>query len=177
MKNLIKVFMMLGLVAIFSCEGPPGPPGLDGLDGITILGEVFEVENVNFNSANGFRSDYYEFNPPIEPSDKLLAFILWDVDNGTDVWRALPQVNFQFSAGIFSYNYDFTRFDFSFFMEGNFNLSSLPAEFTTNQVFRVVVLPADFASVNARVNFDDYDSVMALLGKTDADIIRLQPKR
>lgn len=180
MKNLLKVIMVLGLSAFFACEGPPGPPGFDGrdgLDGITILGEVFEVENVNFNSANGFKSDVFKFNPPLEPSDKLLVFILWDVVNNTDVWRALPQVNFEFSNGVFSYNYDFTRFDFSFFMEGNFNLSTLPSEFTTNQVFRVVVIPADFASANARVNLEDYDAVMEMLGKNDTDIIKLQPKK
>lgn len=180
MKNLIKVIMMLGLGAFFACEGPIGPQGFDGRDGsdgITILGEVFEVKNVNFNNANSFKSDFFEFNPPIELSDKLITFILWDVIDGADVWRALPQVNFEFPAGIFSYNYDFTRFDFRFFMEGNFNLSTLPSDYTANQTFRVVVLPADFASANARVNLHDYDALMEMMGKTEADVRELQPKR
>ncbi|AFL82898.1 hypothetical protein Belba_0231 [Belliella baltica DSM 15883] len=180
MKNLMKVLLVLGLGTFFACEGPPGPPGLDGrdgLDGINILGEVFEEENINFNAANGFRSDFYEFNPPMEPSDKLLAFILWDVVDGTDVWRALPQTNFDFQEGIFSYTYYFTRFGFSFAMEGNFNLGILPPEYTSNQIFRVVIFPADFASSNARVNLDDYDAVMEMLNKSESDVVKLQPKK
>ncbi|SIS82545.1 hypothetical protein [Belliella pelovolcani] len=176
MKNLFKAVMMLGIFAFFACEGPPGPPGIPGQDGIVIVGEVFEIGNVNFTSANNFQSDYYEFTVPIEPGDKLLAYILWDVVDDTDVWRALPQTNFEFPQfGIFMYNYDFTRFDFSFFMDGNFDLSALPSEFTRNQVFRVVVFPADLA--NARMDFSDFNNVMEYMGKTEKDIVQLQPRQ
>ncbi len=178
MKNLFKGVLMFSILGFFACEGPPGPPGIPGPQGqagVNIVGEVFEIEGVNFTTNNGFRSNFYEFTVPIEPSDKLLVYILWEVDNGTDVWRALPQTLFDFPDGIFTYNFDFTRFDFSFFMDGNFNLSLLPVEYTLNQVFRVVVFPANFP--NGRLDLSNYDAVMKYLGKSEKDIVQLHPKK
>ena len=54
-----KVTLVLGaFIALFfiSCEGPAGPPGYDGFDGADgqdgedgIQGQVFEVDNIDFN--------------------------------------------------------------------------------------------------------------------------------
>ena len=41
------------------------------------------------------------------------------------------------------YNYDFTQADVRFFLDGTTNFLTLGPEWTQNQVFRVVVVPAD----------------------------------
>ena len=179
MKNLIKGVLMMGLFAFFACEGPPGPPGFDGrdgLDGTDIVGEVLEIGGVDFTSANSFSSDFYTINPPIEIGDKILVFLLWAEIDGEDLWRALPQTNYEFSEGIFTYNYEFTRSLVRFFVDGTFNLGLLTNEFTRNQVFRVVIFPAELVNENARVDLTNYNAVMELMGKTETDVVKLNPR-
>ena len=153
--------------------GPPGPPGQEGLPGINILGEVIEIENVNFTSGNQFREVFEFIGQPIEPSDKILAFILWEIDGNVDIWRPLPQTVF-FPSGIMIYNFDFSRFDFSFFLEANFPLTEVPAAFTRNQIFRILILPADFSSANARIDYSDLKGLMQMLGKEEKDVLKLR---
>jgi hypothetical protein len=157
MKNIKNILVLnfcllgIGLIFLMSCEGPMGPPGLDGIDGqdgqdgIYIVGEVFEVQ-VNFNAQNNF-SIFDEYGFDILPSDKILMYRLDGVDDVRDIWRILPQMVFH-PNGIFNYTFDFTLRDYSVFLEGNFDLNILGPEWTNDQVFRVLIVPADF--INAR---------------------------
>ncbi|MEB2786712.1 hypothetical protein [Algoriphagus persicinus] len=178
MKNINTLILALfGLVVFQACEGPEGPqgaPGFDGEDGVNIVSEVFEVE-VDFTPANNF-SEIFTFDPIIVESDVVLSFVLWEVDGQTPIWRAMPQTAYFQEGGILVYNYDFTRSDFSLFLDGNLDLSTLSTDWTDNQLFRVVVLPGDFASTNARIDLTDYDAVTKLLGLTDADFKRIELK-
>lgn len=139
-----KLLSLVCLFALFSaCEGdqgPPGVPGLNGLDGGLIVSSAFEIE-IDFNAGNN-----YEFFEPygfdVFPSDVTLVYILWEVDNGQEIWRLLPQ-NVFFEEGVLIYNYDFTRDDVRFFLDGTINFGILDPSYTQNQVFRVVVVPAD----------------------------------
>lgn len=178
-KLLAVLFVLGGFAGIQSCSGPMGPPGVpgpqgpqgaQGQPGVNILSEVFEIEGVNFTSANQFR-EVFEFTRPIEPSDKIASFILWQIDNEVDIWRPLPQTVF-LPSGIMIYNFDFSRFDFSFFLEANFPLNQVPTDFSRNQIFRIAIIPADFA--NARLDLSDYNAVMEFLGKTEEDVIKLR---
>ena len=168
--------LALGLALFFqACEGPmglpgpQGPQGPQGQAGINILGEVIEIENVNFTAGNGYREIFEFLNDPIEESDKIMAFLLWDIDNGTDIWRPLPQTVF-LPSGTLIYNFDFSRFDFSFFLDANFPLSEVPNEFSRNQIFRILILPADFS--NARLDYSNYEELMKYLGKEEKDVIK-----
>ncbi|WP_339701759.1 hypothetical protein [Algoriphagus aquimarinus] len=178
MKNINTLILALfGLVVFQACEGPEGPQGAQGPvgePGINIVSEVFEVE-VDFNAANNY-SEIFQFDPVIVESDVVLSFVQWEVDGGTPIWRAMPQTAYFQEGGILVYNYDFTRSDFSIFLDGNLDLSTLSADWTDNQVFRVVVLPGDFASTNARIDLTDYDAVTKLLGLTDEDFKRIELK-
>jgi hypothetical protein len=160
----------IGLISILSCEGPMGPPGLDGIDGqdgVYIVGEVFEVQ-VNFNAQNNFRIfDEYGFD--ILPSDKILMYRLDGVDDVRDIWRILPQMVFH-PNGIFNYTFDFTLRDYSVFLEANFDLNILGQEWTRDQVFRVLIVPADF--INARMDFSDHERMLKWLGIDPSKIKR-----
>ena len=71
-----------------------------------------------------------------------LVYIKWETVNGQAIWRLLPQT-VQFAEGTLVYNFDFTRADVRFFLESNLDLSLLNESYTQDQVFRVVVIPAD----------------------------------
>ncbi|WP_191860869.1 hypothetical protein [Hanstruepera ponticola] len=140
MKKLVIVIISFISILIISCEGPSGPPGPPGEDGGLIVAPAFEIE-IDFNSGNN-----YEFIEPygftIYPSDVTLVYILWDVIDGQEIWRLVPQT-VEFNEGTLVYNYDFTREDVRFFLDGTINFSLLDSVWTQNQVFRVVIVPAD----------------------------------
>lgn len=177
MKNINTLILALfGMFVFQACEGPEGPQGLQGPEGepgINILSEVFEVE-VDFNEGNNYQV-IRGFDPPIIDGDMVLAFIQWDVDGSSPIWRALPQTVF-FNEGVLMYNYDFSNSDFSLFLDGPLDYSLLGPEWTENQLFRIVVVPGELLSANARIDLTDYNAVTNMLGLKDADFKRIELK-
>lgn len=137
MKLISYLILTFAALFVMSCEGDPGPQGPPG--GL-LVSSAFEIE-IDFNASNGYSDvEAYGFN--VFPSDVTLVYILWDTVNGQDIWRLLPQT-VEFTNGTLIYNFDFTQSDVSFFLDGTVNLDTLGPEWTQNQVFRVVVVPAD----------------------------------
>lgn len=171
MKKLILLFSAIGMIALQSCEGPAGPPGTPG---INIEAEVFEVTRT-FSQGNDY-SSLIPLNPPIFASDVVLVYLLWDVDGNTPIWRLMPQV-VQLDEGDLIYNYDFTRFDVNLFLSSaDFPLTILGPQWTNNQTFRIVLIPGFFGN-NLRINYNDYDAVMQMIGKTDADVKPIESRK
>lgn len=160
MKKLYILLLFVGAI-ISSCgDGPPGPqgpPGFDGLDGEESF--VFEYEF-------SFTAPDYEvlLNLPdnfvMLDSDVMLVYFLWDVQDGIEIWRALPQTLY-LSDGILAYNFDHTKFDANVFLDGTVNLDFLGADFTDNWIARIVVVPGQFFSGRTSIDFSDYDQVKA----------------
>jgi hypothetical protein len=170
-------------IILFSCEGPAGPPGFDGIDGqdgadgINILGQVYEIEG-DFTAGNGYTL-LREFTQNIEvfESDVVLVFLLWDqTEDGNgdpvDIWRLLPQTRI-LDQGLLQYNYDHTFLDVNIFLESDFDLATLPAGDTDNQVFRIAIMPADFAA-GSKFDKSNIRQVMDMLNVTEKDISRIQ---
>ena len=140
MKKLVILFISMSFIVLSSCEGDQGPPGPQGLNGGIITSSAFEIE-VDFNAGNNYQfTEPYGFQ--VYPTDVTLVYVLWETVNGQDVWRLLPQT-VEFTDGTLVYNFDFTRNDVRFFLDGTTNFATLDNSYTQNQVFRVVVVPAD----------------------------------
>lgn len=162
MKKIITLFLGLMFV-LSSCEGPvgpPGPPGAPGSDGTNgILGQVFEVE-AYFTSGNDYQ---YLVQIPqsieVYESDVVMAYILVGVDDGIDIWEPLPQTLF-LGKEILLYGFDHTLFDVNLFLDGNVYLPGLDPSYTDEVVFRIAVIPADFA---AQIDVNKLDHVMKAL--------------
>lgn len=139
MKNVLKLAFLLLLFT--ACEGDPGPPGPQGPAGGLIVSGAFEIE-IDFTAANNY--EYFEaYGFDVYPYDVTLVYILWETSGGQDVWRLLPQSADLGEAGTLTYNFDFTQQDVRFFLDGSADFDALDASWTQNQVFRVVVVPAD----------------------------------
>lgn len=173
MKTITGIFLVFALAVLASCIGEPGPPGRDGLDGQdgqdgeSFLGSVFEIEG-DFTPENDF-SLYFEFpqTTTVYESDIVLVYILWeqaedDYGDLLDVWRLLPQT-VVLDDGVLQYNYDFTFLDVLVFLEGTIDFNTLLDAETMDQVFRIVVLPADYA-ISSTLDVTDYDQMMKSLG-------------
>jgi hypothetical protein len=177
MRKLLSLLLVGALATIYACVGPVGPPGVpgpqgtQGQPGVNIVAEAFELD-VNFTSQNEYRVEL-PLNPALVEGDVLLVYIRWDVSNGLSIWRALPQTVF-FDDGVLVYNYDFTSVDYSIFIETNLDPSTLPAVWTANQRFRIVIVPADFSS---RIDYNDYEGVVKMLGLTEDDFVKLEERK
>lgn len=149
--RILNTLFLFVVVLLASCEGTPGPPGVpgpqgpQGEDGINgILGQVIEAE-VDFNKGNGYEY-LVELPSDIEvyESDIIMAYILVAVDNDVDIWEPLPQTLF-FGNEILLYGYDHTMFDVRFFLDGTVNFESLDPFYTDGIIFRIAIIPADYA--------------------------------
>ncbi len=172
MKKLLLLFAVAGFSFLQSCEGEEGPQGPAGPES-----EVFEV-TANFvndvNASDAYRN-FYDLNPAIFGSDNVLVYELSGVEAGLDVWKLLPQVYTFPEGGILQYNYDFTTNDFSIFIDANFDRTTLGAQWTTNKIFRIVIIPGYFSSgASFRTSAPEYYDLMRQLGKSEADVKTLE---
>jgi len=180
MKTM-KLFLGTIVAAlILGCEGEEGPPGLDGIDGAPgIQAQVFDVDNVDFfydQEANLHivelvLADFTSFE--VLSQDAILVYRLEDVvefEDGTleDAWSLLPQ-NFFLPEGTIQYVYNHTTVDVQILIDGNFDLSNLDPVFTTDQIFRIAILPGEEA---AKSNVDERNmaSVLNAVGIEENDV-------
>ncbi len=160
-----KLIFTLGTVFFLftACEGPQGPPGFDG---INILGQTFErTVNFQFNSQNGLQESLITIPSSIEvfESDAILVYRLeGQLPDNVDLWSLIPQNFFLNNGDIIQYVYNHTFFDVMIQIDGNFDLTTVPVEYTQNQTFRFVVVPSEFAT-NSGVDLSDYNAVMQAL--------------
>jgi hypothetical protein len=172
MKKLLAISLsLLGILFFPACEGPAGINGLDGIDGLNVTGTTYEVE-IDFTEANNY-SDIFDFPNTISLSSVVLIYRLSGIDQGRDIWRLLPQSYF-FQEGVLIYNYDFSVRDFSIYTDGPLDYSILSPEWVENQIFRVVVIPSNFAG--NRIDYSNYDAVTTMLEIKASDFISLYPR-
>lgn len=152
----ITIILFIAFTAIFtSCEGPMGPPGEDG--GI-MLGSIFEIQD-DFTSSNDYML-YFEFpgNFEIYDTDVVLVYVLWEQIDGLDVWRLLPQTTV-LPNGVIQYNFDYTVADVQVYLDFTIPEADLDPIDTDNQIFRIAVLPADFATLKS-VDVIDFNTIL-----------------
>lgn len=154
MKNILLFLTLSSALLFTSCEGDPGPPGPAG--GL-IYAQVFEVNVSGYQydaQRNQLYSSLFSFPFTVYESDAVLAYRLAGVDNSinppADVWTQLPQSVFynDGTRDFFQYNFNHTFMDIQFTIEGNFPLINIDSRDASDQIFRVAVVPAEFAKTN-----------------------------
>jgi hypothetical protein len=156
MKKFYFIFaIVIGMITLQSCVKE------EIIQNNNVEVQVIELTGVNFTSVNGY-SRLFEFNPAILDNDMVLVYLLDSVDNNTDIWRPLPQVYYlEDNLGPYEvrYNFDFTKFDVRLFMTSD-DWSAVSPAYTTNQIFRVVILPGYRARSASQVDFNDFNAVV-----------------
>lgn len=177
MKKIFLAFLAASALFLQGCEGPAGRDGIDGIDGVNILGEVFEIK-ASFNKANDFKitADF-----PSNVGDKgflfdedvvLIYHLERTTDSGLEIWEKLGQPRYLSNGRVYHYGYDFSYVDYSIFMNGNFDLSTLPANATNERWFRIVIVPAKLVGT---VNPNSIKDVMGKLNISESDVKRNTP--
>lgn len=185
MKKLSSL-ILCAFFAFASCssDSEQGPPGLDGKDGIdSPLPTIFEV-NSNFNyiaDADLWSTGRIEFEDftdvEVFDTDIVLVYRLDAVsqlNDGSDIdeWSLLPQ-NFFTEDGTIQYVFNHNFINTEIFIDGNYDISELADEFTTNQIFRIAIIPADFFETSG-VNPANMNAVMKAINIKEIDIKLLE---
>ncbi|RXM47497.1 hypothetical protein [Flavobacterium sp. YO12] len=165
MKKILTLFAVVGLIAFTSCEGPEGPPGLDAP-----MPVAFEIEtSFSFNTTDGYIiSDSFSkyLKTDLYQNESVLIYRLEGVNNsGSDVWQLIPTTVFFPNGDSITYDYNFSKQAFTIFVGGD-NVAGKPS-FINKQVFRFVVIPADFG---VSVNKSNYFEVMKALNLNESQI-------
>jgi hypothetical protein len=164
MKKQFTYLFSLFILFLASCEDDVDSPNDTGED---FIGTTFEFYG-DFNQDNNFQLIFDFQSAGFLPydSDVILAYILWESNEGNDYWRSLPQPVYLEDGRSFTYNFDFGSnisegriLDMSVFIDGFADFNSLPPAFTENQTFRIVAVPSDFLNA-ADINPSDIESIL-----------------
>ncbi|KIX22514.1 hypothetical protein SY27_01350 [Flavobacterium sp. 316] len=173
MKKVTLILALIGMITLQSCVKEEVIVD-DNFDNDTIS-EVFEYENVDFNNGNNY-SVSLNYPYQIFNSDMVLVYHLYDIVNGQDVWRLMPQTYYDGNLEI-DYNFQFTTLSASVIMDSNFSLDTVPSVWTQDQIFRVVVIPAAFANKAASpVDLSNYNEVLNYYNIDDKNRTKIRLK-
>ncbi len=171
MKKIIIYVAFIGMMLLQSCTVSDSQPA-NIVNNNTVLSEVFEVTE-SFTPSNNF-SNLVAFPHTIYASDMVLVYRLSGVSSGTDIWKLLPETHY-FNDGTldFRYDFDFTKYDASIFMDGN-DLATVSNNYRLNQVLRIVIIPANFSNKsNSKYNIKDYNSVANYFKIDNSKILKI----
>jgi hypothetical protein len=164
MKKLLILGLLFSTGLFQACTVNENPQPITN----ELLAEVFEVK-ADFTPSNSFRN-YYNLSPVIFDSDVLLVYEFVGLDKtGADIWKPLPQI-YTSDNGIHQYNFDFTKLDFSIFLDANFDRMRLNNSWRLGKVFRVVIVPGKFAKM---VDKNNLQNVMNTLKLTESSVVDL----
>jgi hypothetical protein len=189
MKKLFSIlFMTTFLFTACSSNdgerGPQGPPGEDGQDGLDAASAtIFEINSDFFydEEANLWTTNLLAFEDftdvEVLETDIVLIYRLdaiGQLDDGSDVdeWSMLPQ-NFFTNEGTIQYVFNHTFVDTEIFIDGNYDLSDLNDDFTTDQIFRIAIIPANFYE-SANFDSSNFGSLMNALDLKESDIKKVK---
>ena len=156
--------LLLFSFILFSCAND------DDINTDTI-GQTFEISNVDFITTDGFQgvvNVVVPSNIAVFESDVPLVFILDPVAtaaNGVDVFEPLPRSFFFNNGGFAQYRFNFIFddatgiFDLDLVLESD-DFDALGNDFTQNQIFRIVIVPSEFAETH---NTDNLNTVLSEL--------------
>lgn len=133
-------------------------------DDLDTIGANYLVSNVNFTPENNFGINYTLVSPLVS-GDVVLVYRLEAVDNGVNVWEPLPTATIYFDDnqdgiddGFVQYRFNYTANDVDILIESDAP-ETLDSSFTLNQVFQVVIVPADAINQDLHINFKDINDV------------------
>jgi len=161
-----KIITLLAVIGMFSLQGCTKTD--DSVDNDTIS-TVFETNQVSFTSTNNYIIRY-NFPSMIYIDDMVLVYRLVGTSNGNDLWEFLPET-YYYSDGTrdFSYNFNFTRAYVDIYLNSE-NFASVPTGNRLNQIFRIVVVPANLVQ---GIDKNNYPAVMNAIKINESQVQKI----
>ncbi|MFL9832373.1 hypothetical protein ABS764_16085 [Flavobacterium sp. ST-87] len=161
MKKIITLFAFVGLLAFSACSSSDDFD--EDNDTIPLVFEI-ESEDFVFNNVDGYNLSYtfqQWIGDDLYDDETVLIYRLEDVLNsGAPVWQLIPRTLY-LDEGELDYDYNFSPIGFKIFAGGNYNLNLTP-QYLNNQTFRVVIIPAVFATSLDTTNYNEVMNTLKL---------------
>ncbi len=170
-KKITLLLAFIGMISLQSCTVNEDQNTVD----YDTISEVFEYSNVDLTAGNGY-SALLDYPHTIYSSDMVLVYRLVGYGSAGDVWKLLPET-YYFSDGTLDFGYDsnFTQYDAQVNLFG-YDLPGLSDANKLNQVFRVVVIPANFGNrtVEGNLDFKNYTAVKEYYNLDKAKVTKIR---
>lgn len=139
--------------------------------------QVYDVKGVNFTSNNNY-SYNATFKKAMLDQDYVVIYRQsGNLNNGKPVWEPLPAIHYEANGTQYDeidYNFDFSAYDFTLYLEGAGSSFTLP-KYATNQTFRVVLVPAEFGKgTTNNLSKMSYDEVIQRYKIDDSKVVNLK---
>jgi hypothetical protein len=165
MKKILLLFTALGALTLSSCSND------DDVRSDTVA-SVVETPALTFTSAGDYQI-LVEFDQTYPQYDSALVYRrIFDSSANVNAWQLIPRTIFLDNGDEVDYDYNFTQSDLILLLGANFPLNEIPADLTTNQVFRIVMIPGSLngQAKAAKVDFKDYNAVIKHYGINDSNV-------
>lgn len=194
MKRLLHFILILALAIGQACEGPQGevgpqgepgtpgaagPAGPAGPAGESGKAKVFDFQGINFTAANTYRVgiEYATNNMTVGTNDVVMVYEFAGATNdNVTFWRPLPQTYYSNGKPVV-YSYAYSNIAVLIDLDAEEAvLPTLGEEFTTNQVFRVVVIPGSLRNgrvIKPNINYNNYEEVARYYNITEASVKKI----
>jgi len=207
MKRLLQFIMLFFAIAfVQACEGPEGdvgPQGEQGPQGATgaqgpagtsaPTPVVYNISGWDFTAEDNWQLgiNFDSLDIEVNETDAILVYRLLSAFEGENeevvpVWEPLPATYIR-TEGIFQYGFLNTPYELGIYMQGQFDLATLEEEYINDQLFRILVIPAEYKlrtdgtkiKVDLSkypVNFKNYDEVIKYFKIKEEDVKEINIK-
>lgn len=166
MKNLknitLTVLTVISLGLLSSCEITEVTEVIETTEVVDGVPNVIFERNVNFNFDAQSNTLSTIINYPIDfqsrEDDLVIVFLQNGIDeaNNLPLWDALPRTFFLDDEPIvYHFNYSVGGVEILIDAGNGFDKTSIPSDFTDNQLFRIAILPGQFDVSGKILNSED----------------------
>jgi len=170
MKKFLPI-LLLAFVSlfIFSCDN--NDDVVQTQDNDTVA-QGFDVIPTFSRTNNNLYQFTGQLKSTLVQSDVILVYLQVDnTSDGSPVWRLLPYTFFTTGGTPVDYSFDFSKYDVRFSVNSTLDLStSANSVYYTNKKFRVIIVPANTTGKNAKVDYNDYNSVIKYYNINESNI-------
>lgn len=166
MKKYLPL-LLLAFVSlfIFSCDDNNDDVVYEGSDTISQMRDV----NVTLNNENG-----YSHIEPITILNTDVVLVYRKDVSSSNAWQLLPKTYYLSNSRELDYNFLFNTQKVEIYTEANFDQATMSSseknEFLNNQIFRIVLVPADAAKNADAVDYNDYNAVIKYFNLDDSKV-------
>lgn len=172
MKKIIPLFL-LSFISFFvtSCDNNDNDPVP-----VQNNGAVAQMKDITgtFSSSGG-----YTISQGLSILNTDVVLVYRNINSNTSssaIWQLLPKTFFLSNGRELDYNFIFNSQNVDISTQANFDQATMTSaeanKYLINQNFRIVLVPADPAGKGAKVDYNDYNSVIKYYNIDESKVVK-----
>lgn len=176
MKKFLP-FLLLTVMGLFAVSCNNDREVVDN----TVYSTVYDLNrSFAYDQTSGVGKIYEKFSKSLGSNDYVLMFIKGDTtSDGSPIWLPMPRTEYPTvnnQQEELDYDFDYSRYDFTAYVSGTYNISLTPA-YLNNITLRVILVPGTNGNSGGKQATDlhkmSYDEVIKKYNIDDSKVIKL----